>query len=80
VARSLNEIEKELLALPREERARLVLDLMRSLHDEGVDDDYDAFWRDELVRREQEIGSGKVEPIPSGKAIPKAREALAKRR
>ncbi len=65
MARPLKEkIEQELLALPRKERADIALRLIRSL-DEGVEEDVDAYWKEELVRRSQEIDSGKAKLIPA---------------
>lgn len=52
MARPLKEIEQELLMLARKERADIALRLIRSL-DEGIEEDVDAYWRKELVRRSQ---------------------------
>jgi len=70
-------IEQELLALPRKERADIALRLIRSL-DEGVEEDVDAYWKEELVRRSQEIDSGKAKLIPAEEVFKKARKRFLK--
>ena len=77
MARPLEELNKELLSLPRKERADIALRLIRSL-DEGIEEDVDAYWKDELVRRSRQIESGEVELIPADEVFKKARERLAK--
>ena len=71
------ELEHELLALPRKERAHVALRLIRSL-DEGVEEDVGAYWKEELVRRSQEIASGKAKLIPAEEVIEKARKRFPK--
>lgn len=78
MARPLKEeIEHELLTLPRKERADIALRLIRSL-DEGVEEDVDAYWKEELVRRSQEIDSGKAKLIPAEEVFEKARQRFPK--
>jgi putative addiction module component (TIGR02574 family) len=63
------------LALPENERAELAGNLMSSL-DATVDEDVDAAWQQELVRRLHDVQSGKVETISweeiqrKGRALP----------
>jgi len=71
------EIEHELLSLPRKERADIALRLIRSL-DEGVEEDVDAYWKEELVRRSEEIASGKAKLIPAEEVFEKARKRFPK--
>ena len=75
MARPLEELNQELLSLPRKERADIALRLIRSL-DEGIEEDVDAYWKDELVRRSRQIESGEVELIPADEVFKKARERL----
>lgn len=78
MARPLKEkIEQELLALPRKERADIALRLIQSL-DEGVEEDVDAYWKEELVRRSQEIDSGKAKLILAEEVFKKARKRFPK--
>ncbi len=77
MARPLKEIEQELLTLSRKERADIALRLIRSL-DEGIEEDVDAYWKEELVRRSQEIESGKAKLIPAEEVFKKARERFLK--
>ncbi len=77
MARPLKEIELELLSLPQRERAELAHRLIVSL-DEGKDDDVDAYWRNELDRRQREIENGTAELIPAEEAMRRARAALKK--
>ena len=73
----LKDIEQELLTLPRKERADIVLRVIRSL-DEGIEEDVDAYWKEELVRRSQEIESGKAKLIPAEEVFEKARKRFLK--
>ena len=58
-----HELLQKALALPENERAELAGNLISSL-DATVDQDVDAAWQEEVVRRLQEVQSGKVETIP----------------
>ena len=77
MARPLKDIEQELLTLPRKERADIVLRVIRSL-DEGIEEDVDAYWEEELVRRSQDIESGKAKLIPAEEVFEKARKRFLK--
>lgn len=77
MARPLEELNKELQALSRKERADLALRLIRSL-DEGAEEDVDAYWQEELVRRSRQIETGEAELIPAEEVFRKARARLAK--
>ncbi|OGI37469.1 MAG: hypothetical protein A2140_05055 [Candidatus Muproteobacteria bacterium RBG_16_62_13] len=77
MARPIEELNQELLSLPRKERADLVLRLIRSL-DEGAEEDVDAYWKEELVRRSRQIDAGEAELIPAEEVLRKAHERLAK--
>ena len=77
MARPLKEIELELLSLPQRDRAELAHRLIVSL-DEGKDDDVDAYWRNELDRRQREIENGTAALIPADEAMRRARAALKK--
>lgn len=77
MARPIEDLNKELLTLPRRERADLALRLIRSL-DEGAEEDVDAYWKEELVRRSRQIEAGEVELIPAEEVFRKAHERLAK--
>jgi len=59
-------LREELLALPVDERAGLAVELLASLDDEqSFHDpvDVDLGWRDELLRRSDEISSGAVATV-----------------
>jgi putative addiction module component (TIGR02574 family) len=58
-----HELLEKALALPENERAELAGRLLSSL-DATVDPDADAAWQQELVRRKQEVESGKVATVP----------------
>jgi putative addiction module component (TIGR02574 family) len=77
MARPLKDIEQELLALSPKERADIALRLIQSL-DEGVEEDVDAYWKEELMRRSQEIESGKVKLVPAEEVFEKARKCSSK--
>jgi putative addiction module component (TIGR02574 family) len=53
------ELLKKALALPDKERADLAGNLIDSL-DDTVDEDAEAAWQAEIVRRLEEVRSGKV--------------------
>ena len=57
-----HELLQKALALPENERAELAGSLIASL-DATVDQDVDAAWQQEVVRRLHEIQSGKVETV-----------------
>ena len=77
MARPLKEIEQELLARSRKERADIALRLIRSL-DEGIEEDVDAYWKEEVVRRSHDIESGKAKLIPAEEVFEKARKRFLK--
>ena len=57
-------IEKEVLALPLEERARLAEKLLESLENLS-EQESEQLWLDEAVRRAKEIDEGKVKLVTS---------------
>ena len=57
------ELLKKALALPDKERAELASTLIDSL-DSIIDEDADAAWQEEIVRRLEDSRSGKVKAIP----------------
>jgi len=58
-----HELLQRALALPENERAELAGNLISSL-DTRIDPDVDAAWQNEVVRRAQEVQSGKVKAVP----------------
>jgi putative addiction module component (TIGR02574 family) len=58
-----SELLEKALALPDKERAELAASLISSL-DVAVDEDTDAAWQHEIVRRFQEVQTGQVETVP----------------
>lgn len=67
---SVEELEKEALKLPVEERERLAMSILSSLRGELK---YEAEWAREAERRAREIDEGRVETIPADRVF---REAL----
>lgn len=64
MARSIADIEKELMALPTEDRARVALDLIRSLDKDEetlTREEWEAAWHAEIERRVQDVHEGRVE-------------------
>ncbi len=81
MARSLKEIEQELLSLPQKERARLAHELIVSLdRDEHTEEGVEAAWLEEAKRRDAEIERGEVQTIPADEALRRAHEALKSRK
>ena len=60
---SIEQIEREALELPPEQRARLVDKLWESLGDTSVPV-LSQEWQTEIERRRREILEGKVKPVP----------------
>ena len=62
VTQDAHELLQKALTLPENERAELAGNLILSL-DATVDQDVDAAWQQEIVRRLHEVQTGKVETI-----------------
>ena len=77
MARSLKQIEQELLHLPQAERARLAHRLIVS-PDEDLpsDEDIEATWIEETKRRDAEIEHGDIQPIPAEEAMRRVSDCL----
>jgi putative addiction module component (TIGR02574 family) len=69
------ELLKKALALPDKERADLAGSLIQSL-DDTVDEDAEAAWQEEIVRRLEEVRSGKVKTTPWNDVRQKGRSLL----
>jgi putative addiction module component (TIGR02574 family) len=63
----VSELLKKALSLPPEARAALAGSLLNSL-DETVDPCLEEAWSQEIVRRMEELDSGKVKPVPWAEA------------
>ncbi len=70
---TLGQLEAAALNLPPEERARLAERLLSSLED---DPEVTAAWTAEAKRRNAEIESGNVRPIPADQVFASARAKL----
>lgn len=66
MAKSVEQIEAELLNLPSRERARLAEVLISSLDE---DPEVERAWSEEIARRAEELRSGKVKAIPAKQAF-----------
>ncbi|MEO1021509.1 MAG: addiction module protein [Bacteroidota bacterium] len=71
------EIQHSALELDDAHRAQLAKTLIDSL-DQEVDDDIEQAWIEEVIKRKDEIESGKINPI-SGQEVHKAARALLKK-
>jgi putative addiction module component (TIGR02574 family) len=72
---SVEELAQKARALPREDSARLVEDLLASLH-EARDPEIEAAWDEEIRRRVEEIESGKAKLIPADEVFDEIRKML----
>jgi putative addiction module component (TIGR02574 family) len=72
------ELLKKALALPDKERADLAGSLIDSL-DDTVDENAEAAWQEEIVRRFEEVQSGKVKTISWDDVRRKGRTLLRNR-
>lgn len=82
MARSIAEIEKELFALPVQERARIAQDLIISLDKDEQPlsrEEWEAAWLEEIQRREEEIASGKVKLLDGDQVMAELRARYPKR-
>ncbi len=77
MARSITALEKELMALPSQERARIAHDLITSL-DNGVEEDVEAYWSEEIERRLAQTDNGDVELLSAEETFRRARDELKK--
>jgi putative addiction module component (TIGR02574 family) len=59
---AVSDVLDEALRLPANERARLALELIRSL-DVEADDDAASMWDEEIARRSAEVGVGSAETM-----------------
>jgi hypothetical protein len=81
MARSLKELEAEILALPREERARLAQDLIESLGEDVSrlsPAEWEAAWVMEIQARERELREGKASLESAGDLMREIREEFGK--
>lgn len=67
---STQELEAQMLRLPRSERAYLAQKLIASLDEE---DEVDRAWAEEAERRFEELHSGKTDAIPAEQVFKEAR-------
>jgi len=65
--RDVTEILKKALDLPPEARAAIAGSLLDSL-DAEVDEDVEAAWEAEILRRLEELNTGRVSPVPWAEA------------
>jgi putative addiction module component (TIGR02574 family) len=77
MAMSLDEIEKEALALPSEARARLADRLVESLGAADVSR-LDELWATEAKRRRDEVREGRVKTVPGPEGLSRVRRSLGR--
>ncbi len=72
---STNDLKQRILALPANQRAELIRDLIDSL--DAVDDgDVDSQWIEEAERRYKEYRDGKLKARPAEEALQSARNHI----
>ena len=74
---TIDEIEKEALALPSEARARLADRLVESL-EAAEDRRIDRLWCTEAKRRRDEVRQGRVQTIPGPEGLARVRRSLGR--
>lgn len=82
MARSIADIEKELMALPQEDRARVALDLIRSLDKDEetlTREEWEAAWLEEIQRREADVREGRVELVDGDQVMAELRARYPKK-
>lgn len=77
-----DELLIEVLKLPAPERARLAHELLLSLEEGSPEDprQVEKAWGPVIMRRLEEIRSGKVKTLPAADALREIREDLRRRR
>ena len=71
----LEKLEADLLTLPVDSRAALARTLIGSL-DETLDENAEALWVDEILRRDEALRSGRAMTRPADEVLREARERL----
>jgi putative addiction module component (TIGR02574 family) len=76
------ELMERVLKLPVEERAALAARVIDSLGDETPDapTEVERAWRDELLRRHDDMLSGRDPGVPAGQVLAEMRRAMAEER
>jgi putative addiction module component (TIGR02574 family) len=69
------ELPKKVLALPEKERADLASTLIESL-DQTIDENTEAAWQEEILRRLEEVRSGKAKTTSWDNVREKGRSLL----
>lgn len=62
--RSADDVLKDALALPIEDRAKIAGSLIESLDDDVVDDEAEELWSAEIAKRIADIDAGRVKMVP----------------
>ena len=73
---TIDELKREMLQLDASTRARLARDLLDSL-DSLSEAEVERLWLEEAARRDEEMASGKVQPIPMDEVFAELRAARA---
>lgn len=71
---TIDELKREALQLDPSTRAGLARDLLVSLNDLS-EAEVERLWLEEAVRRDEEMASGKVQPIPMDEVFAELRSA-----
>ena len=72
------ELERQLLELPADERARIARRLIESLDDPTDEAAIETAWNLEIKRRIEEMDRGEVEMIPAEEVFARIRERLSR--
>ena len=80
----LEELRAKALVLPDKERAKLAYELPESVPDDVLEEagleEFESAWMDEIVRRSDDVRSGRVAPISMEQSLENARQALEQSR
>jgi putative addiction module component (TIGR02574 family) len=76
MARSLQDIERDIRALEPAQRHQLLRDLVTELDDGNGAESVESMWRSEARRRLDELRSGAAEPVAAEEVFAKARSRL----
>ena len=76
MARSLQDIERDIQALEPTDRQQLLRDLIADMDAGEGSESIEHAWRVEAQRRLSELRNGSVTPVPAEEVFAKARERL----
>ena len=79
MGKTVEQLEKEAMELPRQEQLHLAEALMANVHSHP-DAELEKIWLDEVERRWEAIKSGRTRTLPAGQVLKEIRAELNEKR